>query len=104
MTLSDSDGVANTINCANYVYFLALEMCIRLGDTRAVSIFTTEVLNLHDGQGLDILWREQCRCPTGMIVSFDYMEMNVTYALCWVRGGVQRHGQQEDGGTVPYGF
>lgn len=28
------------------------------------TIFTRELLNLHRGQGQDILWREHCRCPT----------------------------------------
>ena len=27
-------------------------------------IFVQELLNLHRGQGQDILWREQCRCPS----------------------------------------
>lgn len=58
------DGVANTINCANYVYFIALDMCLKMGHPAAVAIFTEEVLNLHSGQGRDILWRDQCRCPT----------------------------------------
>lgn len=57
-------GVANTINCANYVYFLALEKCHSLDSSRAMTIFVQELLNLHRGQGQDILWREQCRCPS----------------------------------------
>ena len=56
-------GVANTINCANYVYFLALEMCNSLNCPKAMHVFVQELLNLHRGQGQDILWREQCRCP-----------------------------------------
>lgn len=57
-------GVASTINCANYVYFLALEKCQLLQSPHVIPVFVTEVLNLHRGQGLDILWRDQCRCPT----------------------------------------
>ena len=57
-------GVANTINCANYVYFLALEQCTCLNCPRALHVFVQELLNLHRGQGQDILWREECRCPT----------------------------------------
>lgn len=57
-------GVAMTINCANYVYFLALEQCQRLDSPLAMQFFVSELLNLHRGQGQDILWREQCRCPT----------------------------------------
>ena len=40
-------GVANTINCANYVYFTALEKCIRLNNPECVNVFTKELLNLH---------------------------------------------------------
>ncbi len=58
-------GVANTINCANYVYFLALEKCHQLGNDKAISTFIKELLNLHRGQGQDIQWREQCKCPSG---------------------------------------
>ena len=57
-------GVPTTLNCANYVYFLALEKCHALGNDKAMSIFVLELLNLHRGQGQDILWREQCICPT----------------------------------------
>lgn len=63
-------GVASTINCANYVYFLALDKCRMLGKAEAIDIFVTEILNLHRGQGLDILWRDQCHCPTGNFVIF----------------------------------
>ena len=58
-------GIANTINCANYVFFLALEKCHTLQSKPAMDVFVLELLNLHRGQGQDILWREECRCPTG---------------------------------------
>ena len=57
-------GIPSTMNCANYVYFLALEKCHSLNNATAISIFVQELLNLHRGQGQDILWREQCKCPT----------------------------------------
>lgn len=57
-------GVPACINCANYVYFLALEKCQRLNNPRATSVFTHELLNLHRGQGQDILWRDTYSCPT----------------------------------------
>jgi geranylgeranyl diphosphate synthase type 3 len=57
-------GVPTTINCANYVYFLALERCHRLGNPAAMNIFVLELLNLHRGQGQDIFWRDNLRCPT----------------------------------------
>ena len=57
-------GVPSTINCANYVYFLALSKIMKLNDAKTVETFTEEVLNLHRGQGQDIMWREQCTCPS----------------------------------------
>ena len=57
-------GVATTINTANYAYFLALEKCHALQNQEAMDVFVGEMLNLHRGQGHDILWREDGRCPT----------------------------------------
>lgn len=57
-------GVASTINCANYVYFQALDKCHKLDNPKCVSMFIEELLNLHRGQGHDIYWRDQCECPT----------------------------------------
>jgi geranylgeranyl diphosphate synthase type 3 len=57
-------GVATTINSANYAYFLALEKCHALQNQQAMDVFVGEMLNLHRGQGHDILWREDGRCPT----------------------------------------
>jgi len=57
-------GVATTINTANYAYFLSLEKCHALQNPQAMTIFVGELLNLHRGQGHDILWREDGRCPT----------------------------------------
>lgn len=39
-------GVANCINCANYVYFLALERCQGLGREEALKVCCAVVLNL----------------------------------------------------------
>jgi geranylgeranyl diphosphate synthase, type III len=57
-------GVPAVINCANYVYFLALEKCQKLNNPVAMRVFGSELLNLHRGQGYDILWRDMVRCPT----------------------------------------
>lgn len=38
--------------------------CHMLGSPRAMNVFVLELLNLHRGQGQDILWRDQLRCPT----------------------------------------
>jgi len=57
-------GVPSVINCANYAYFMALERCHALRNRRALDVFVSEMLNLHRGQGQDILWRDSGRCPT----------------------------------------
>ena len=65
-------GVAQTINSANYVYFLALQELQNLKNRdEAMNIFTTELLNLHRGQGMDLYWRDTLTCPT----EDDYLEM-----------------------------
>lgn len=42
----------------------ALERTHALGNSRALESFVHEQLNLHRGQGRDILWRDTNRCPT----------------------------------------
>lgn len=42
----------------------ALERTHGLENPQAVSCFVQELLNLHRGQGRDILWRDINRCPT----------------------------------------
>jgi geranylgeranyl diphosphate synthase type 3 len=65
-------GTAQTINSANYVYFLALQELQKLTHKdEAMEIFTTELLNLHRGQGMDLYWRDTLTCPT----EDDYLEM-----------------------------
>ncbi|DBA01387.1 TPA: hypothetical protein N0F65_007284 [Lagenidium giganteum] len=57
-------GVPMTINCANYVYFLSLQRCQALNNEKAMQVYIQEMLRLHHGQGLDIYWRDNCKCPT----------------------------------------
>jgi geranylgeranyl diphosphate synthase, type III len=57
-------GIPNTINTANYVYFLALEKTHMLKNPEASKVFMRELLNLHRGQGQDIAWRESSSCPS----------------------------------------
>ena len=57
-------GIPTTINTANYVYFLAQKKCRELRGDGTIDIFIEEVLRLHRGQGLDILWRDSNHCPT----------------------------------------
>ncbi|KAH8818099.1 isoprenoid synthase domain-containing protein [Hyaloscypha sp. PMI_1271] len=64
-------GTAQTINSANYVYFIALQELGKLRNPKAVNIYTEELLNLHRGQGMDLFWRDTLTCPT----EDDYLEM-----------------------------
>ncbi|GFF81383.1 geranylgeranyl pyrophosphate synthase [Aspergillus lentulus] len=57
-------GVAQTINSANYAYFLAQQKLSALHSTRANDVFVEELLNLHRGQGMDLYWRDTLTCPT----------------------------------------
>ncbi|OAX34334.1 terpenoid synthase [Rhizopogon vinicolor AM-OR11-026] len=100
-------GVPQTLNTANYVYFLAYQELSTLrptiqhrttsaspanglGDDRPAAekpepdfarriipdhdldiVVNAELMSLHRGQGLDILWRDTLRCPT----EDEYVEM-----------------------------
>ncbi|BFZ54693.1 hypothetical protein PYCC9005_001730 [Savitreella phatthalungensis] len=57
-------GVGQTINAANYVYFLAFERIGRLGNNAVQAAALPELLNLHRGQGLELYWRDNGICPT----------------------------------------
>ena len=43
-------GVAQTINSANYIYFLALQRTMQLGHPRGVEIFTGECIRSSEGR------------------------------------------------------
>ncbi|KAJ5395611.1 terpenoid synthase [Penicillium crustosum] len=64
-------GVAQTINSANYAYFLAQAKLADLNDSRAFDIFTKGLLKLHRGQGMELYWRDNLICPT----EEEYVEM-----------------------------
>ncbi|KAJ3996196.1 isoprenoid synthase domain-containing protein [Lentinula boryana] len=64
-------GIAQTINTANYVYFLAFQELSTLNSALLRSenhdlhaIVNSELLSLHRGQGLEILWRDSLTCPS----------------------------------------
>ncbi|KAI0077209.1 terpenoid synthase [Panus rudis PR-1116 ss-1] len=78
-------GIPQTINSANYVYFLAYQELFSLRANVLASkqsgedateprrrvcvedldrVVTNELLNLHRGQGLELLWRDSLKCPT----------------------------------------
>ena len=81
-------GIPLTINCANYVYFMALEKVQKLNNPEAMNVFVTELLNLHKGQGLDIYWREQCLCPTES--EYKSMVLDKTGGLFRLAAGLMR--------------
>lgn len=61
----DIFGTAQTINSANYVYFLAQRELFRLKDVpMALQAFNEELLNLHRGQGMDLYWRDTLTMPS----------------------------------------
>ncbi|GKZ26174.1 terpene cyclase [Aspergillus brasiliensis] len=64
-------GTAQTINSANYVYFLALQEVQKLNNPAAINIYVQELLNLHRGQGMDLFWRDTLTCPS----EDEYLEM-----------------------------
>ncbi|KAL2869283.1 FPP/GGPP synthase family protein [Aspergillus lucknowensis] len=64
-------GTAQTINSANYVYFLALQEVQKLKSPAAIDIYVQELLNLHRGQGMDLFWRDTLTCPS----EDEYLEM-----------------------------
>ncbi|KAG0234387.1 geranylgeranyl pyrophosphate synthetase [Actinomortierella wolfii] len=64
-------GVPATINCANYVYFLALDELSKIPNPAMLTIFTQELLCLHRGQGMELLWRDSLTCPS----EEDYIKM-----------------------------
>jgi len=65
-------GIPQTINTANYVYFLAYQELFALRNNPTTSpprkdldaLVTEELLSLHRGQGLEILWRDSLQCPS----------------------------------------
>ncbi|OAV99088.1 hypothetical protein, variant [Puccinia triticina 1-1 BBBD Race 1] len=63
-------GIPQTINTANYVYFLAyqeLSMLHPSQDSSASNLWkliNEELLRLHRGQGMDLYWRDSLTCPT----------------------------------------
>ncbi|ETW74742.1 hypothetical protein HETIRDRAFT_331862, partial [Heterobasidion irregulare TC 32-1] len=62
-------GIPQTINAANYAYFLAYQELFSLrrllySNTELDRIVNDELLNLHRGQGLELLWRDCLQCPT----------------------------------------
>ncbi|CAH7672894.1 geranylgeranyl diphosphate synthase, type III, partial [Phakopsora pachyrhizi] len=71
-------GIPQTINSANYVYFLAYQDLSNLKPAKLStsnsdlwSLINEELLRLHRGQGMDLYWRDSLICPT----EAEYIEM-----------------------------
>lgn len=67
-------GIPTVINGANYAYFLALEKCHALKSSEAMNVFVGELLNLHRGQGQDILVRKSQWFVLGTRRSLSYCD------------------------------
>jgi geranylgeranyl diphosphate synthase type 3 len=67
--------VPQTINTANYVYFLVFAEVFAMNreePTKGVEeMIVEEMVNLHRGQGMDLYWRDNLVCPT----EGEYIEM-----------------------------
>eukprot|EP00744_Colponema_vietnamica_P002697 GILI01004199.1.p1 GENE.GILI01004199.1~~GILI01004199.1.p1 ORF type:complete len:341 (+),score=65.55 GILI01004199.1:96-1118(+) len=99
-------GTPLTLNCANQVYFIALQKVMSLpalavalsndassqpslrehytSNLASITvelsrIFTEEMITLHEGQGMDILWRDTYRCPS--MDEYDTMVLKKTGGL-----------------------
>jgi geranylgeranyl diphosphate synthase type 3 len=99
-------GIPQTVNAANYVYFLAYEEIVKLrrlhvergegprivGVEDLDLVVTEELLNVHRGQGLEIIWRDMMQCPTEEeYISMANNSMSVPpFAGQTLTSGVQR--------------
>lgn len=79
-------GVPMTINTANYMYFVAMDLLRNLSHDAVTSndlmkIFNEELLYLHRGQGLDIYWRDSLPKVVPTEEMYFNMVMNKTGGL-----------------------
>ncbi|VUC29007.1 unnamed protein product [Clonostachys rosea] len=64
-------GTGQTINSANYAYFLAFQEIMKLNNPSVVPIFLEELLSLHQGQGIELHWKDSLKCPS----EIEYFQM-----------------------------
>jgi len=57
-------GVASTINAANYLLLKGLKRVQSLNHPDAIRVYTEQLLEMYDGQGLEIYWRDNYTCPS----------------------------------------
>lgn len=118
-------GIPQTVNSANYVYFLAYKELFSLRDggsnvtnkgqqldyvitskldslsclTCNLHFCLDELLNLHRGQGLDLLWRDSLTCPTEE--EYIHMVINSSFVsfLPWL---CNSHKDRRNGRIISY--
>lgn len=66
-------GIGNTINAGNMMYFKAWESLLQLNIPRLSEVYVASMMKLHFGQGLELYWRDNKKCPT----EEEYLEMVV---------------------------
>jgi geranylgeranyl diphosphate synthase type 3 len=57
-------GVPSTMNAAIYAHFLALNRLRSLNDPKAMILCTQHMIEMYEGQGIDIYWRENHTYPS----------------------------------------
>ncbi|KAK6966826.1 isoprenoid synthase domain-containing protein [Favolaschia claudopus] len=62
-------GIPQTFNAGSQAFFLAQQEILSMEESSdaiqtMLKAFTDEMVAIHRGQGLEILWRETFRCPT----------------------------------------
>lgn len=72
-------GIPQTINSANYMYFIVLKKIVDLGNEQAIKVFSDALLQLHKGQGMEIFWRDNFICPNEE--EYKAMAINKTSGL-----------------------
>ncbi|RQM19119.1 hypothetical protein B5M09_007807, partial [Aphanomyces astaci] len=92
-------GIPLTINCANFVFFVALQKCHSLQNARAMDVYINEMIHLHRGQGQDILWRDTASCPTED--AYKAMVINKTGGLFRLAVGLMQAFSTNDQDFVP---
>ena len=81
-------GLPRTLNCANHVYFLCLQEVLRMNSASAVQVFTHALVELHQGQGKDIYWRDEGIVPT--LDEYEQMVVEKTGGLFNLAMGLLR--------------
>lgn len=67
-------GIAQTINTANYIYFKAQQPLMQLDLwPQLIRVFNEELLQLHQGQGMELYWRDTLQPPS----EEDYLQMSL---------------------------